>query len=386
MLSTPLSGQISSVAKSSNILSLIGNGFDIQVLNHLGRSATTTYPNFYDHAKSAGISHKNPILHKMEEARSLAPGDTDWSDIEAAIGQLDPNEFSFSSIQPHLSEIQYHFASFLNQVVTPEVLSGLDRLSTKSDLAIHSLAHLFEDVEEADKLTRLLARVPGQHDTVFNHTFVNFNYTDLLDNYLFLDSTQFDPRPYLTSANNFRYNNDPRGIVSPAGSDNVQSCELDTHVLHPHGRQSTPRSLLFGTGSLLDATTSEARLTKPFRARYEDRYSTLFHEADIFIIFGSSLGKSDSWWWSNVVTSLHVDRSKSLILYVYGGSGAGNAAIDSLLQHSDLDDSDKHALLEQIILVTFANSTDHSFLGMATQCTSCTTDPKGLGYKILKRT
>lgn len=383
---TPSMNQDSSVG-TRNILSLVGNGFDIQVLQHFNKSITTSYLDFYQYATNVGISRENPILLKMEEARLSTPDDTNWSDVEAAIGHLDPRQFSFGAIQPHLLAIQRIFASFLNECVTPSLLSDLDELSAGSDLAIHTFAHLVEDVTKGSDLERIHSRIPGFHGSDFMHTIINFNYTDLLDNFVYLDSAQFDPRPHATSGSNFKYNNDPRGLLvggEMAGADNVQFCQLRTQVLHPHGRQSIPRSLLFGTGALLDSTAPEARMTKPFQAQYEKNYKSLLSKADMFIIFGSSLGESDSWWWDNITAAMREDESKHLILYSHGAPGAGEVAIDSLLRHSGIDELAKTALREQIVPVEFESSVDHTFLGMADECSYCVTDPKKLGYKVLK--
>lgn len=370
---------------ATSILSIIGNGFDIQTLKRLGQGHTTSYKNFYDYATSSNINPDNIIIRKMEEVGRSVPQDANWSDIEAAIGKFDPAEFTFGSIQPHLSEIQRFFASFLNTVVTPQVLSDLDRMSTESDLAIHCLAHMIEDVRDPEQLSRISKRIPGNHGTVFKHTFINLNYTDLLDNYMFLDSAQFDPHPYVESKNNFRYNNDPRGIISGPRPDNVQSCQVDTRILHPHGHQSIPRSLLFGTGSLLDGSTDEARLTKPFRARYKEKYESLFQEADLLIIFGCSLGTSDGWWWENSAKALLKDSDKSLLLYVHqGGFETEDAAVDKFLQNCGVQPNDEADLRKQIVTIGFSGHSDHSFLGMAPRCTDCKTDPKRLGYKIVR--
>lgn len=357
------------------------------MLEKFCRPKTTSYENFYEYAVGAGINHQNPILLQMEEARDATPEDTTWSDIESAIGRLDPSAFKVGEVQLHLLEIQRLFAAFLNEIVDPALLAEIDNLSSASDLAIHSFAHLLEDITDRRDMQRVYGRLPGHHGTTFHHTIVNFNYTDLLDNYIYLDSAQFDPRPLRVSQANFQYNNDPRGLLidgSTEDADNIQFCHLYTQILHPHGRQSTPRSLLFGTGDLLDHTAQEARLAKPFRAQYEENYSNLFSESDIFIIFGCSLGESDSWWWNGIVNALQGDEGKVLLLYTYGANSA-DATVDRLLRRSELDPTMTQAVRAQIIAIEYTGATDHTFLGMKEECDKCVTDSKGLGYKALHR-
>ena len=83
-------------------------------------------------------------------------------------------------------------------------------------------------------------------------------------------------------------------------------------MVHPHGIQYTPRSLLFGIDS---ATGSARRLTKPYWAQNEIKYGDLFADTDLFIVFGCSLGETDGWWWRTIAkTLLQVDKSE-LIIY-----------------------------------------------------------------------
>lgn len=150
---------------------------------------------------------------------------------------------------------------------------------------------------------------------LYNFVFVNFNYTPLLDDFIYLDQVQFDPLPLKTVDRNFQFQSNPRGVgaagVRPFDS---SSSYLMTEVIHPHGQQSIPRSLLFG----IDEPDMRAgnqdprlRLAKPLWAQNKPRYSHLFDDTELFIIFGCSLGGVDRWWWRNIAEALGKERTYS---------------------------------------------------------------------------
>ena len=70
----------------------------------------------------------------------------------------------------------------------------------------------------------------------------------------------------------------------------------------------------------LNNSTDERRIfVKSFWARDELRYKDKFNDTELFIIYGSSIGESDSWWWNNVYLRLiDNDNPAELIIYNYG--------------------------------------------------------------------
>ena len=87
---------------------------------------------------------------------------------------------------------------------------------------------------------------------------------------------------------------------------------LLTDVVHPHGMQYVPRSLLFGVDA---AEESAGKLAKPYWAQNDTKFGDLFPETDLFIIFGCSLGESDGWWWRNIVDRLTRSEPCDAIIY-----------------------------------------------------------------------
>lgn len=168
------------------------------------------------------------------------------------------------------------------------------------------LSDLSEDQYRASKVPT------GENLELYNFVFVNFNYTSLLDDFIYLDQDQFRPLLYKSGDRNCTFHNNPRGVsphrIKPK---DLSASYLMTQVIHPHGQQSVPRSLLFGIDEPADRGGNQdprLRLAKPFWAQNKARYEHLFEDTALFIIFGCSLGAVDRWWWRNVAEALRQPR------------------------------------------------------------------------------
>src|SRR3954468_6839787 len=69
-----------------NIMTFVGNGFDIQVMHDYGSPVDTSYTSFYHFLKLRSFDAKNPILQEMDSLRDA--GKNDWSDVEGVVGDL----------------------------------------------------------------------------------------------------------------------------------------------------------------------------------------------------------------------------------------------------------------------------------------------------------
>lgn len=311
-------------------MAFVGNGFDVQVMLDYDSPIDTRYTSFYHFLKLRSFNTENPILQEMERLR--AADKENWSDVESVVGEmLAANGVRAGELAEALREMQGQFSEFLSLAVPSTLLTSLGADSMDNDRAIESLAGFLGDLgPEQYKLTSFPAGI-GNFD-IYNFVFVNFNYTPLLDDFIFLDQKQFDPLPFKTVDRNFVFRGNPSDVhgatVRPG---DTFSSYVMTEVVHPHGHQSIPRSLLFGIdeptrkGGNQDMTL---RLAKPFWAQNERRYKHLFDDTELFIVFGCSLGESDRWWWRHIAESLGQGRERSgqggsyqpeMIIYWYNG-------------------------------------------------------------------
>ena len=306
------------VRTQHNVMALVGNGFDIQALSGLRSPTDTRYESFYHYLKYRKFDTSNKILERMENLRGIAEN---WSDIEAAIGDLLTVEHvSPSEIAADLKDVQREFSNFLDQVATPDILAHLGERAVSNKSSMISFTEFIGDIDDPDEYYKM--RLPRRINIgdLLNFKFVNFNYTTLLDDFVYLDQTQFDPHPYKWSDRNINFHPNPLGHPASAAHPDFHpergsfymASYLVSEVIHPHGIQYTPRSLLFG----IDEAPGEAqRLAKPYWAQNEVKYGPLFSKTDLFIIFGCSLGDTDRWWWRAIVEGLLANEQADLILY-----------------------------------------------------------------------
>lgn len=294
-------------------MALVGNGFDIQALSVLSSPSDTRYESFYHFLKFRKFDPDNRIVQQMECLRRV--GSKDWSDVENAIDRLHSVEgVSPDRIAADLKEIQQEFANFLDQVATPDVLSRLGEAAATNKLTTISFTEFLGDIDDPEEYNKMMLPQRLDIGDVFNFKFVNFNYTSLLDDFVYLDQDQYEPHPYESSDRNSSFHPNPRGHVGArerAGFHMVSY--LVSEVVHPHGIQTTPRSLLFGIDEVPERRAR--KLSKPYWAQNDLKYRDLFPQTDMFIVFGCSLGETDRWWWRSIVDGLSENDVADLILY-----------------------------------------------------------------------
>ena len=301
--------EYSKLKHQHNIMVLVGNGFDIQVARRYESRFSPRYPAFYHYLASRDFDSSNLVVKQMAAAKEN--GQEDWSDIEAAIGRLiGSGEQLAETVYESTLAIQAAFSEYLELVAPPDLLARVGKDSAEGSLAVKSMAEFIGDVAKMSSTFESFV-FPGetQHYDLFNFLFVNFNYTPLLDDYAFRDAQQFRPQAHTYADRNFMFSPNPTG--HPGGLWNQEtgwSSYLRSEVIHPHGQQAIPRSLLFGIDapdSFNQGTDPRRKLMKPYWAMNRIEYGHLFPDTRLFIIFGCSLGESDGWWWRRVYEALN---------------------------------------------------------------------------------
>ncbi|MFJ2300701.1 AbiH family protein [Oerskovia paurometabola] len=327
--------EYSELTHQHNIMVLVGNGFDIQITRRYKSRFSPRYPAFYHYLSSRDFDSSNLVVQQMAAAREN--GQENWSDIEAAIGRLiqtDGGWHPADTVYDATLAIQAAFSEYLELVATPNLLTQVGKDSAEKSLAVGSMTDFIGDAARGSIAFESFA-FPEEtsHYNLFNFLFVNFNYTPLLDDYIFRDPQQFQPQAHKWADRNFMFRPNPTG--HPDGHGNQQtgwSSYLRSEIIHPHGQQSIPRSLLFGIDApdnLAPGTDPHRRLMKPYWAMNRIEYSHLFLDTRLFIIFGCSIGNSDGWWWRRVYEAISrpiSDRAPQSELIIYWWSPAASPA------------------------------------------------------------
>lgn len=302
--------EYSRLRSQHNIMVLVGNGFDIQVTRRYESRFSPRYPAFYHYLASRDFDSSNVVVQQMAVAKE--DGQENWSDIESAIGHLvrpGGEWHSAEAVYEATLAVQTAFSEYLELVAPPELLARIGEDSASNSLAMRSMSDLIGDVAAGSPTFSSFA-FPAEtyHYDLFNYLFVNFNYTPLLDDYVFRDAQQFQPQAHTDADRNFMFRPNPKNHPDGHGNNETGwSSYVRSGVIHPHGQQSIPRSLLFGIDApdgLDQGRDAHRRLMKPYWAMNRIEYGHLFPATRLFIIFGCSLGESDGWWWRRVYEAL----------------------------------------------------------------------------------
>jgi hypothetical protein len=316
-------------------MALVGNGFDIQVTRRYESRFSPRYPAFYHYLVSRDFDSSNLVVQQMAAAKEN--GEESWSDIEAAIGRLirlNGGSQQVQTVYESTLAIQAAFSQYLELVAPPDLLARVGKDSADGELAVKSMANFVGDVANMSSTFESFdfPTETGHYD-LFNFLFVNFNYTPLLDDYAFRDAQQFRPQAHTYADRNFVFWPNPTGRPDGFGNHETGwSSYVRSEVIHPHGQQAIPRSLLFGIDapdSFNQGTDPHRKLMKPYWAMNRIEYGHLFSHTRLFIIFGCSLGESDGWWWRRVYQALNhkpEDGSPRSELIIYWWSPAAKPA------------------------------------------------------------
>ena len=137
--------------KQHNIFVLVGNGFDIAVLNECKAGKlpgkTTSYVDFYEYLTYFKLVNEENILYKqMKQDRKNQK--KNWSDFENTIHELFKRKEKPEKLEAAMDEFQAHFTTFLNDVVDSQVLLSLNEKVKKNELSIQSLGEFLKDIEK----------------------------------------------------------------------------------------------------------------------------------------------------------------------------------------------------------------------------------------------
>lgn len=357
--------------KKHQVMVFIGNGFDISVLKKYGKGITTSYDSFYSFFKYKYPDSKdNLLIQQMETAKTEKK--ENWSDFEALLDQSlnllsKTDKEQADKLNTDLSEIQQAFSQFLNDIIDNDIIKNI---SMANDIIIESRVNCAKKLLKCSFLKDLSKEQfeansfhnKFNNNGILKYIFINFNYTSLLDNYLYLTKDVFDPIPYVTSSNNITLNLNPNNYPNHCGYSDPYVQLMPIDIFHPHGIQDVPKSLLFGIENSNYYNQRDCRrvFVKSLWAQCEPKYEEKFDNTELFIIYGSSIGESDSWWWHRVFDRLVGENPAELIIYNYGSEN-DDVIKERFIRNCCLKDTDDEKITtakKNIYIVNFGYSSE----------------------------
>jgi len=364
--------------RQHNIMVLVGNGFDIQVTRRYQARFSPRYVAFYYYLLSRDFDSSNLVVQQMAAAKES--GQENWSDVEAAIGSLITPQGGWhpaSDVYDATRAIQAAFSEYLELVAPAELLARVGKDSAEGSWAVKSMADFIGDVAKGSQtFDTFVFPTETEHYDLFNYLFVNFNYTPLLDDYVFRDAQQFLPQAHKWADRNFQFRPNPTNAQNGYGNNETSwSSYLRSEVIHPHGQQPIPRSLLFGIDApdkFAAGTHPHRQLMKPYWAMNRIEYGHLFSDTRLFMIFGCSLGKTDGWWWRRVYEALNRptdDGAAPTELVIYWWSPVASPVTkETVLDNffagvaGDLDAPERAGVEDRIQVVVYTDDSPPVFL------------------------
>lgn len=357
--------------KEHQVMVFIGNGFDIAILKKYGKGITTSYDSFYSFFKYKYPDSKdNLLIQQMETAKTEQK--ENWSDFEALLDESlnllsKTDKEQADKLNADLSEIQQAFSQFLNDIIDNDIIKNI---SKANDIIIGANANCAKRLMKCSFLKDLSRDQYGAirfHNKIGNnetlkYIFINFNYTSLLDNYLYLEKEMFDPSPFSTSKNNIVLDLNPNKYPYHSGYSDPYVQLMPIDIFHPHGIQDVPKSLLFGIENRNYYNQRDCRrvFVKSLWAQCKPKYDDKFIETELFIVYGSSIGESDNWWWSRVFDRLVGENPAELIIYNYGSEN-DDVIKERFIRNCCLKDTDDEKITmakKNIYVVNFGYSSE----------------------------
>lgn len=364
-----------------NIAIFVGNGFDISILNKYKSNKfpqrTTSYKDFFDYITFLGLPDQDNLIYKkMKEERNKDK--VNWSDFENIIHLLllQKNNIDIKQLSENVKSFQEYFSRYLNELIDTSLLVEIDKDACEIPYFQQTFGNFSKDLTNFYN-DYSFAKNIGHYD-LFNFVIFNFNYTFLLDNFINPYQTQFNPHPFRTVDRNFSFH-----YVLPNWGDQNCSSYFNCDIIHPHGQQFIPKSIIFGTdldeNNYDPSSGLERTFIKSYWAQNDIKYKSYVEEAELFIIYGMSLGKTDAWWFDNIFNALLTntnnmgDENYDTELIIYYKAQDTNtddqidkvkdSFIDSCIRHRHSSDADKEAVRNKIHVVLFENN-DTYFLGL----------------------
>lgn len=288
-----------------NIVYFIGNGFD------LNAGLNTRYIDFYNDLIETKGDKVNPEIEKLRDSISKyckGEKEIDWSDAELGFGQYTSLVKDEDSSDRIVSDCHNYMCENLSVYLDKEEKRFPYSKIQKDDSLLTELWNGFIDVgrglrpSDRSKINNYMRTLPGS----INVRILDFNYTALVDRLI----TPIEKKNLCGSR---AYNN--------TAHRNQISC------LHVHG--TTSHGLAFGVNddTQFDSAAFEGGLIEYSRQIVKPLFVSdmgdetqeyainIINSADIFYVYGMSIGNTDLYWWKLLMNHMIENRRAILILH-----------------------------------------------------------------------
>ena len=292
-----------------NTTYIIGNGFDI--CQNMETRYCQFYKNHYTKLPTEGLSpavkeFREEITKYIEDnnkEKALSNKDIDWSDLESAFGRY----------AERLKEAQDYIDIILD--INKELRNYIEIQDKKFTITEKEASKIYIDFCKPD-VTPYLSYEDSQAMLQFKRNngaekieIINFNYTNTIEK--IVDSI----KSKLSATNIVNYStsiNQVLHIHSRLGSDSAilvgvndpsqiynEKFRIDRNIIDVLVKPETNR--MFGNGKIAQA-------------------NVLMNQAQVFVLFGVSVGETDKMWWE-LIGKILQEKNARLIWFVFESPG-----------------------------------------------------------------
>ena len=257
-----------------NITFLIGNGFDI------GMGMRSAFRDFFPIYQVKSIDKVSRIRRLSQE---IGADYETWADFESALGKYTLN-FTPETKQDFIDQLKDFEKDFIDYLKGQKEMLSFDTFKSISDMMVDALIGYYNNGNLAYESKLAISRIYSQH-AAENHVynFVNFNYTDVLEQCLATI---------------------PQQIVCKRKYNGVERIDKLGRTVHIHG--TCDFQPIIGVNDISQIANQElakdSRFTsfivKPslnqlMRLGNDGATQTLINQSAIICIYGMSLGSTD---------------------------------------------------------------------------------------------
>ncbi len=267
-----------------NILYILGNGFD------KAQGLATSYPEFYEYLKQQVNEESHALLQRM--VNDIAFDKTLWSDMEEALGK-----FTSQSQSPkEFDDFYFKLSDYLSEYLIKETenFNPTNEYKKKIEQAFFSPAI---GLAEAD--LRYYNSITSQ--LIVKNPYINIvtlNYTDIVEKLFNLPKES-------------EFGGIIRGITHIHGK--LSTFDIIIGVDNPQ----QIKNVMFRDNDAINEIFVKQQSNIAMKTLRHENFQELIENADVIVLYGSSLGVTDERWWKMIGQKITENPNLILIYHAF---------------------------------------------------------------------
>lgn len=267
-----------------NVLYIIGNGFD------MAHGMKTSYPDFYKFLKR-DVSDDSPLLQQLK--KDIDAKTELWSDMEEALGVFTSKVNSAKDFE----NLYFSISDYLQYYLKNEdaMFIPMNNYCSKCKKDFGTISSYLGDIDKTSYQSYRKKCSLGQDITI-----ITLNYTSTIEKLLSYNNTLLD-------LGNGKY---IRQIIHLHGM-------LDDSIIIGVDNEEQIANKAFASNEDIKDFLIKEQANKTMKYNRHLLCETRIKEANLIILYGVSLGKTDAHWWNLIGEQLKDRTDLAIIQFLY---------------------------------------------------------------------